>query len=225
MINNIVNDIKSLPSGAKAFMLSTTIITMICSYIAEGFNPIGLIGAISGILFVSFVANKKISTYYFGAIFSSIYSYVAFKNGIYGDFMINVFYHIPTQFVGLYSWKKDGYFNCGEEKVKKMSIVKFIVFVIISIIIIKTLYPMLLFMGGKYAIRDASTNVLSIIAMVLMIKGYREQWIFWIAVNSISCYMWLSVTINTGSGYATFIQWIVFLLNSLYGAYNWYKRD
>lgn len=217
-------DIQTLPTRAKIFMVLATMITTICSLISEPHNYLGLIGAISGILFVSFVANKKISTYYFGAIFSSIYAYLAFKNHIYGDFIINAMYHLPAQFVGLYYWKKDGYNERGEEEVKSLDAVDIKILILGVTMLIYVLYPVLIMVGGNFAIRDTATNVLSITAMILMIKGYREQWLFWIAVNSISVYMWASVIQNTGSGYATLCQWIVFLINSIYGAYNWYKR-
>lgn len=224
MIHNIIHDIKTLSKGSKVFMALATLITLICSVITEPNNYLGIIGALSGILFVSFVANRKISTYYFGAIFSAIYSYLAFKNGIYGDFSINVFYHLPAQFVGLYMWKQNG----AEEhnaNIRSLSYVRLLILSLIVIIAIYLCSPILTYFGGNYVLRDTATNICSITAMLLMMNRYKQQWYFWIIVNATSCYMWFSVIQNTGSGYATLIQWIVFLLNSLYGAYNWYKRD
>lgn len=205
-------------------MATATIITLTCSIIAEPSNIIGMIGAVAGILFVSFVANKKISSYYFGALFSGIYAYLAFINKIYGDFSINAFYHLPMQFLGLYLWKNNG----AEEHnidVKKLTLKELFGLILIVVTAIYLCSPILTFFGGNYVLRDAITNVCSITAMLLMMNRYREQWIFWIIVNATSVFMWYSVVISTGIGYATLIQWIVFLLNSLYGAYNWIKRD
>lgn len=224
MIRNIIHDIKTLPIGAKVLMALATLITLICSLIAEPNNYLGIIGALSGILFVSFVANKKISTFYFGAMFSAIYSYLAFKNGIYGDFSINAFYHLPTQFIGLYMWKKNGV----EEHNADVRSLSYKGLFVVSIAVMLAIYlcsPILTYFGGNYVLRDTATNICSITAMLLMMNRYKQQWLFWIIVNATSCYMWYSVIQNTGVGYATLIQWIVFLLNSLYGAYNWYKRD
>lgn len=217
-------DIQSLSFKSKLWVATATLATLICSVIAEPNNYIGITGAIAGILFVAMVANKKISTFFYGAIFSAIYAYLAYTNKIYGDFIINAFYHLPAQFVGIYFWKRDGYEEKKEEKVKELDPIDTVMLIIGTIMLIYVLYPILLIVGSSFAIRDTATNVYSITAMILMVKGYREQWIFWIAVNSISVYMWMSIVQNTGSGYATLIQWIVFLANSLYGYYNWYIK-
>lgn len=223
MIHNIMHDFKTLSNKSKLWVAFATITTLVCSIIAEPHNILGIIGAVAGILFVTFVANKKLSTFYFGAIFSAIYSYLAFINKIYGDFLINAFYHLPTQFIGLMMWKTDMH---GDDDVvsESMNARQITYTVMIDSILIFFFAYLLYVMGSAYPLRDACTNVFSITAMICMMNRYKEQWIFWILVNGISVYMWTSVVINTGSGYATLIQWCVFFINSLYGFLNWCNK-
>lgn len=224
MVHTIIHDFKTLSNKSKLWVGFATITTLVCSIIAEPSNILGIIGAVSGILFVTFVANKKISTYYFGAIFSAIYSYLAFKNKIYGDFLMNCFYHLPTQFIGLTLWKSDMN-NDDNIDVENMNAKQVVYTIIIDAILVGFLAFILRIVGSAYPLRDACTNVFSVTAMILMMNRYKEQWIFWILVNGISVYMWMSVVINTGSGYATLIQWCVFFINSLYGFLNWNTKN
>lgn len=79
--------------------------------------------------------------------------------------------------------------------------------------------------GGALTPVDATTTVLSIIATCFMVKGYREQWVCWIIVNLLSIYMWSMTIINTGEGVGVLVMWVMFLSNSIYGTYTWFKAS
>ena len=74
---------------------------------------------------------------------------------------------------------------------------------------------------------DSSTEVLQIIAQILLIKRMAEQWPLWIATNVITIIMWVAVMIAdpTSIPYAlpTFIMWVAYLINSVYGTKVWYR--
>lgn len=81
-----------------------------------------------------------------------------------------------------------------------------------------------LHIGG---ILDGSTEILQIIATILMILSYREQWLFWILTNIISINLWVMVFIADplSIGYVApiIIMWVAYLINSFYGFYEWDK--
>ena len=49
-----------------------------------------------------------------------------------------------------------------------------------------------------------------------MILRYREQWLLWIALNILSIFLWAETP-------AMYLMYSAYLLNSLYGYYNWTK--
>ena len=49
-----------------------------------------------------------------------------------------------------------------------------------------------------------------------MVLRYREQWLLWIVLNIISIALWAENT-------AMYVMYSAYLLNSLYGYYNWSK--
>ena len=62
---------------------------------------------------------------------------------------------------------------------------------------------------------------MSVIAMILMVFVFVEQWVLWILVDIVSIIMWFTVVINGGNDVAVLVMWVAFLVNAVYGLYNW----
>lgn len=69
---------------------------------------------------------------------------------------------------------------------------------------------------GNSVALDGVTTVLVVAAQLLMILRYREQWLLWIVINILSIILWADTA-------AMYIMFSAYLLNSLYGYYNWSK--
>ena len=189
-------------------------------------SVISIISAITGVTCVIFVSKGMMANYIVGAINVALYAYLAFKSKIYGDFMLNAFYYFPMQFIGLYMWSKARDKEEDHElKSKALNNKQRLILCLISIGIILVYAEVLKLLGGNVPIIDSTSTVLSVIAMILMVKQYLEQWYLWVIVNTVSIIMWV-ISLSEGSGdVATLIMWILFLLNSLYGLWNWKKEN
>ena len=121
-------------------------------------------------------------------------------------------------------WKKNKS-NSGQVESKSLTNKQRFILVLISFVAILAYSLVLKQLGGNIPLIDATSTVLSVIAMLLMVKQYLEQWYLWVIVNTVSIIMW-AVSLSQGSGdYATLLMWIIYLLNSLYGLYNWRKAN
>ena len=71
---------------------------------------------------------------------------------------------------------------------------------------------------------DSCSTVLSVIAMLMMMYRYREQWILWIIVDIVSVAMW-TYRLNSGveGAPAMLVMWSAYLINACYGWYKWNK--
>jgi nicotinamide mononucleotide transporter len=70
---------------------------------------------------------------------------------------------------------------------------------------------------------DAFTNVLSVIATLLMMWRFKEQWLLYIAINVVSIVMWLLRAVDGGAaGDLMVLMWSLYLLNSLFGYWRWH---
>ena len=81
-------------------------------------------------------------------------------------------------------------------------------------------------LGGNFALIDATSTVLSLIATVLMIARFSEQWLVWIFVNIASVALWVMALMNGNQGSTTIlVMWSAYLLNSVYGYINWRRMS
>ena len=64
----------------------------------------------------------------------------------------------------------------------------------------------------------------SVIAMIVSVKMYSEQWWIWIAVDVFSVYMWWTNFTIGNDNMATLLMWIVYLLNAIIMCIKWEKE-
>ena len=185
-----------------------------------------IIMAMTGITANMLVAKQMISNYPFGIINVIMYAYVAFQSKLYGDFTLNLFYYLPMNIIGWVIWLKvKNKDKDNEVKSKTLTLKQGTIVTIITIALTFGYSFILTLMGGNLPLIDSCSTVLSVVAMILMIKQYAEQWWLWILVNIVSIVMW-AITLSQGSGdVATLAMWCVYLLNSIYGLIKWYKSN
>lgn len=190
---------------------------------------IGLISSITGMVCVVLVAKGKVSNYYFGIVQAGTYAYIAYTYGLYGEAMLNGLFYLPIQFVGIYLWNKNKASTSvkGEDvEVKRLTYIGWIYVVAITIVASVIYAELLHLIGGQEVRIDSVAVVLSIMAQILMLKRFAEQWMLWMAVNVLSITLWLIVLLKTGGNdWSMLVMWIAFFFNSLYGYINWIKMS
>lgn len=212
----------------KVWLISFTLIGLGIS-IAWGDSFIGFIATITGMLANILVAKGKISTYLFGAIGVATYGYVAFGYGLYGEAMLNWGFYFSANIIGFFMWNKNK--KQAEEKlfgedvpVKKLTKKGWLVVVALFIIGSITYAFILTTLNAQQVRLDSMAVVLSIIAQVLMLMRYVEQWYLWVLVNILSIGLWVVTLVQSGGNdYVMIIMWVSYLVNSIYGLINWIK--
>lgn len=227
-MNKIGTFIKDEISGWKLWeilwiTISTVTILVLSIYLNE--NLIGIIMAITGVICVVLTGKGKVSSYVFGMVNTVLYAYVAYGAKYYGDVMLNVLYYAPMNVVGWVMWKKHISQETKEVEKKKLKITGNIIVFIGSAIGIFLYGLVLQRIGGNLPFVDALTTVLSVVAQILCVKRYMEQWILWIIIDIASVYMWAIAFINGGENIATLIMWSIYLLNAVFMFGKWYRES
>ena len=205
------------------FMVLSVIIFTIYFAITNTTNSllylmIDSIAAISGILCVVLCAKGKKSQYIWGLLNVIGYIIIAFINKYYGEVMLNAIYYLPSQFIGYYLWNKHQNEKTDKVKGKKLSLVNSIILLIVCTIGILGYKLILDLLGGNSTLLDSASTVISVIANTLMLLRYREQWLLWIIIDTITVIMWL-----IAGDLIMVTMWLVYLINAFYGYYNWTK--
>ncbi len=177
---------------------------------------------ITGVICVVLAAKGHIWTYIFGMINTVTYAYVAYNNGLFGEMGLNIFFFIPTNVIGYFMWKN----KIHDQQVEMRGLKPVIRIVIgISCVILTLILGYLLskISGQNSPYIDGTTNVLSVVATILMINRYKEQWLLYIVLNIFTILMWSLRTIDgSENGPVMIVMWSAYLINALYGYYNWH---
>lgn len=179
---------------------------------------LGMIAGVSGIICNVFISKGKISNYFFGLIFAYSYFYVAWANNFLGEMNTTLYVYIPAQFIGYFLWKANMQKDNGSDAVvAKALTVKGWIGLLAFVSIGSFLFVQVLnHFGGSSTGLDGLTTIIVVAAQALMLLRYREQWILWIVLNLISIALWADSP-------AVYTMYAAFLLNSIYGFYNWTK--
>ncbi len=176
---------------------------------------------LTGVLCVVLAAKGNIWTYIFGMYNTFGYAYLAYTNGLFGEMGLNLFFFVPMNIVGYFMWKKHISGQCVE--MRKLKITPALaIFAGCAVGIAGFGYLLSLIAGQNTPYIDATTNVLSIVATLLMILRYREQWVLYMALNVFTMLMW-TIRLRGGSPKGTImvVMWSAYLVNSVYGYYTW----
>lgn len=210
----------------RIWLCTFTLINLIL-FFAWDDTWLGLISSTTGMLCVVLVAKGRISNYAFGIIQTASYGYIAYTYQLYGESMLNLLFYLPAQFIGIYSWlkhtKPQSEAVHGETVYAKRLTIKQWIFVTLCFMVGAICYAYVLTAINAQQVRiDSMAVVLSIIAQILMILRFAEQWIFWILVNILTISLWVITLIQTGGNdWTMVVMWSAFLFNSIYGYVNW----
>lgn len=219
----IMNYFEDWTTFELVWLILSSAVMVVLSFIWKD-SAIALISGVTGIIGVVLCAKGKISTYLFATINVALYAYISYQNRLFGEVMLNAAYFLPMNAVGFFLWKnkKD---DDGDVLTKKLSS-KGLGILFTSLIVGILLYwKVLNMLNGNLQLIDSITTVSSVIALILQVLRYKEQWLIWIIVNIVSVGMW-ALLLNTPDGSITMIvMWAAYLVNSIYGYVNWTKLN
>lgn len=182
---------------------------------------VAVISAFCGITYTIIAGKGKISCYLFGLTGSGFYAYLAFSNGIYGNFLLYVLYYIPMQILGVINWSKHLNKKNNEIYKTELDIRGKIGLTLIALILCIITIIILDLFKDAHPYFDGIATALSLVGMYLTVKRCIEQWLIWGIVNLLTATMWLKIIYSGGKVYSTALMWIVYLFLAVYFYKEW----
>ena len=204
------------------------IVSAITSIIIGIISKDAIIGSL--ILFTSIMNSYlasigKKESYITGLISSILTSYVSLKNNLYGLFFFYLVIFAPMQVYGYINWKNN------EDDSKNVKIRAFTLknsLIIIFACIIGSFllgYLLTLIPNQKLAFLDASSNIINLCAVILMILRFNESWWIWLFNNIIDLIIWSVTFKNNGmADFSMFTSSLIYLIINVYGIIKWNKK-
>lgn len=203
--------------------LSISSVLMVVLSIIWGDSILALLSGLAGMISVVLCAKGKIENYAFGLFQAVTYAYICYQSHIFGEVMYNILM-VPMIIIGIISWKKNMSEDNEEVKARNLTPKGWVILIVGSIAAVAGYSMILKLLGGDFAMVDATSTVLSVIATILMLARYTEQWVMWLIVNIVSVILWVMALLKGDTGAVTLVvMWSAYLLNSAYGYINWRK--
>jgi nicotinamide mononucleotide transporter len=136
--------------------------------------------------------------------------------------MENIFY-LVTMIWGIFVWKKNSTVDdngSAHVEALKFTPVMWILSILGTVVCTLGMGYWLNSIGSAQAYTDAATNILAIFAQILMVKRYKEQWLWWFIIDILCLKMWFVA--GNWSMVAMYVAWTI---NCIYGWYNWTKLN
>lgn len=189
------------------------VLLQVFAFFYTGASILSLISGVSGIFAVVLCAERKMTFWIFAWIQLITYLILAWHQKLWGEVGENIFYAI-TMIGGMFIWNK----YKENDKVKSRSLSKnfFELIKITCTIGILLLWYFLKCTNDPQPFMDSITTVPAIIAQILMITAYKEQWYFWLIIDIASIYMWA-----IACDWCMVSQFIFWTINCLYGLRKW----
>lgn len=219
-----MNNARKLGGFDWFLILGTTAVSIASALLGEGWDTLGFIVAVTGIVNLVLCAKGNIWNYAFGIVYNAIYVYIAWHSKLYADSAIYLLYYLPMQFVGWVSWKKNQDQDSGTVNVVHLRRRQALALLAAAAVLIPVFAWILSLplIGDAQPWLDSVTTVVSILAMYMMVKAIAEQWYIWIILDAVQVVKWTVATVR-GEEHAALmlVMFAFFLANAVYGLIQW----
>lgn len=203
-------------SPATWIFLVIGLLVQVLTFCIAPTSPLSLISGILGICSVVLSAQGNILTFVFGFAQVGTYTYLCCLERFYAEIAMNAYYFI-TMIYGVFVWRRRLVDQSMQVKTRVLSM-RTTPVIIFLVLLLSVVVGWLLqcFTDDSQPYLDAFTTVPALVAQVLMILAYREQWYLWIFVDILATIMWIKA-----GDYCMAAQYAFWCINCVYGLRQW----
>ncbi len=182
---------------------------------------INFISAVCGVICIFFTAKANISNFAFATVNTIVYAVYLVYWHIWGTAALEILFYIPMNFVSWYYWAKHrDQVITQKTKAKKLTLRQNLFCAAIIAGAACIYHAILVKIGGAVAWFDAFTLSIGIVATILELFRYREQYIWWIITDIVTVCMYV---VHFDAVYLT--KRSIYLIMAVIGLSNWAKLN
>ena len=201
---------------ASWFVLLGILTQIITCYIMND-TILALCSGIAGVISVVLCSQKKISFYFWGVLQLITIIIISGDSGLYGKVLENGFY-LFTMLIGLILWNKNS--KNDEVVTESMSSNDYFVLGIFTPLLIWGVSLLTNRFNSEQVFLDTLTTVIGIIAQLMLIFRFKEQWVLWFILDVLCVILWA-----LDNNWCLMTQYIFWTINCVYGYFNWGKTE
>jgi len=204
-----------------AYVIACVVLTIVFK-----FRILDCFVAITGVMYIWLLAERSMLNFIVGFINVSCYIVVCYLERIYGDAIFYLVVDIPLAVTGFVVWRRA--IARKTQKVTMLSKVdsrqirpRYYLPIMLALAGFAIGFGFFLrAIGGINVWIDATSTAVSILATILMVLHFKEQWFMWVAVYMLSIALWvvtdnvLMIMMSVGCLLASFMGWVTWYRNS-----------
>ena len=158
---------------------------------------------ILGLIYILLEYKASIALWIVGIIMPALDIYLYYSHGLYGDAGMAVYYTVAAVY-GYVVWKFGKKKNQKEgmqmpiTHFRRKLILPTTIFFVVAMA--ATYYVLTNYTDSTVPLLDSFTNALSFVGLWALARKYIEQWLVWIIVDAVSCYLYISKGIPFKAG-------------------------
>ena len=182
---------------------------------------INFISAVCGVICIFFTAKANISNFIFAMVNTIVYAIYLVYWHIWGTAALEILFYIPMNIISWVFWAKHRDAELTQKTMaKRLTLNQNLLCTIIVVVSGVICHEILVRVGGEVAWFDAFTLSIGIIATILELFRYREQYVWWIIIDIVTVGMYI---VHFDSVYLT--KRSIYLIMAVIGLVNWAKLN
>ncbi len=223
LVNSMKNPIKFL-SKTESIILSTSIVVICLSYILSGAgDALTVISSVIGVIAVMFVAKGYVFGQMLCIVFAIIYGIISFNYRYYGEMITYLCMSMPVAFAALISWIRHPFKNSLEVEVANLTSRKITVLSVLTVVVTVAFYFILKALGTANLVVSTFSVATSFSASCLSILRSPYYAVVYGLNDIILIILWIMASVEQISYLPMVFCFVMFLVNDIYGFYNWCK--
>ena len=218
MVNSIINKfgkwIGVEGTFASWFVILGILTQLITCYIMKD-TALSTCSGIAGVISVVLCSQKKYAFYFWSILQLITIIIISYQTDLFGKVLENSFYLI-TILIGMLTWT---YNNVQSRKMDKFD------YMLFTIVFLPLAFAMSYMIVTNYNYDqiwlDTITTTIGIIAQIMLILRFREQWILWFILDVLCIVLWAK-----DGNWCLMTQYIFWTINCIYGYFYWrYEKN
>ncbi len=217
---------KYFSTGELVLWISSILTILISFIIFDRENYVTLIASLLGATSLVFCAKGNPIGQILMIIFGLIYGIISFTFAYYGEVITYVGMTVPMSVIALISWLRNPYKgNKSEVAVNRLNGKEIIFIFAFSIPVTMIFYFILKFFGTANLLPSTISVTTTFIAVYLTFRRSPYFALAYAMNDIVLIILWILATVTDISYLSVIICFATFLINDLYGFYNWLRME
>ncbi len=219
-----LTSIKNLKPLEWGIWITSVLVITVATLLGGKTDTLSLIASLIGVTALIFVSKGDVLGQVLTVVFSVFYGIISFKFQYYGEMLTYVGMTAPMAVMAIISWLKHPFAeDKNEVEVAPLTFKNGILGVILSIIVTVVFYFILKYFNTANLIVSTISVTTSFLACWLTYCRSSFYALAYSANDIVLIILWISATIKDPSYLSMVLCFAMFLINDLYGFYNWQK--